>query len=49
MLDDAAKEPYLADENGTLIGLRQPRSIAIKCKYIIDNGLRGGMYWTIRR
>ena len=44
--DDAAEVPYLADENGTLIlGYDNPRSIAIKCKYIIDNGLRGGMYW----
>ena len=44
--DDAAKAPYLADEKGNLIlGYDNPRSIALKCRYIIDNGLRGGMYW----
>ena len=44
--DDKAKAAYLADENGELaIGYDNPRSIAVKCAYIKEKGLRGAMYW----
>lgn len=38
--------PYLADKNDTLVfGFENPRSLAIKCQYILDKDLLGGMYW----
>ncbi len=44
--DDVAKVPYLADADGTLVlGYENIQSLAIKCQYIIDRGLLGGMYW----
>lgn len=44
--DDVAKAPYLADKDGKMVmGLENTRSLAIKCQYIWDNGLLGGMYW----
>lgn len=44
--DDVAKAPYLTDENGDFVcGYDDPRSIAIKCKYIEEKGLLGAMYW----
>lgn len=44
--DETAQSPYLADENGVLVyGFDNPRSLLIKCQYIKDNGLLGGMYW----
>ncbi len=44
--DDVAKVPYYADKEGELVfGYENPASLAIKCQYILDNNLRGGMYW----
>ena len=44
--DEIAKVPYLADEKGTLVfGFENPRSLAIKCQYVLDHNLLGGMYW----
>lgn len=44
--DEVAQVPYLADENDTLVfGFENPRSLAIKCQYILDKDLLGGMYW----
>ncbi len=44
--DETAKVPYLVNEEGTLVfGFENPRSLAIKCQYVLDNGLLGGMYW----
>ena len=44
--DNIAKAPYLADEKGELaIGYEDPHSIATKCAYIKEQGLRGAMYW----
>lgn len=44
--NDTAQVPYIADESGRLVlGYENTRSLAIKCQYILDNGLRGGMYW----
>ena len=38
--------PYLVDAKGHLVmGYENERSIGIKCRYIIDQRLRGGMYW----
>lgn len=44
--DEMAQVPYLADKNDTLVfGFENPRSLAIKCQYILDKDLLGGMYW----
>lgn len=44
--DEQAKAPYLVNEDGDFAcGFDNQRSLAIKCQYIIDNGLLGGMYW----
>ena len=41
-----SKAPFLADKNSTLVmGFESPRSIAAKCAYIRQQGLRGAMYW----
>ena len=43
---NVSKASFLADENGELaIGFESPRSIAMKCAYIKEQGLRGAMYW----
>lgn len=44
--DEVAQVPYLADKNDTLVfGFENPRSLAIKCQYILDKDLLGCMYW----
>ena len=44
--DPVAKVPYYADAKGKLVlGYDNVRSIGEKCRYILDEGLRGGMYW----
>lgn len=44
--DEIARVPYYADETGRLVlGFDNIRSISEKCDYILENGLRGGMYW----
>ena len=44
--DEVAQVPYLADKNDTLVfGFENPRSLAIKCQYILDKDLLRGMYW----
>lgn len=44
--DEVAQVPYLADKNDTLVfGFENPCSLAIKCQYILDKDLLGGMYW----
>ena len=44
--DEVAQVPYLADKNDTLVfGFENPRSLVIKCQYILDKDLLGGMYW----
>ena len=38
--------PYLTDSEGTMVmGYEDERSLGIKCQYILDHRLRGGMYW----
>jgi chitinase len=44
--DEIAQVPYLTDKEGVFVcGYEDPRSLAIKCQYIIDHDLLGGMYW----
>lgn len=44
--DSVAQVPYLVNKNDTLVfGFENPRSLAIKCQYILDRDLLGGMYW----
>lgn len=44
--DSIALVPYLVNKNDTLVfGFENPRSLAIKCQYILDRDLLGGMYW----
>lgn len=44
--DSVAQVPYLADKNDTLVfGFENARSLAIKCRYILERDLLGGMYW----
>lgn len=44
--DDDAKVPMILDSLGNMLfGYENTRSIAEKCRYIVSNGLRGGMYW----
>lgn len=44
--DSVACVPYLVDSLGTMIiGYENPRSLKIKCDYIKEKGMRGGMYW----
>lgn len=44
--DDVAKSPYLSNDSIEFVcGYDDPRSIAIKCEYILDNGMLGAMYW----
>ncbi|MCH4242144.1 MAG: glycosyl hydrolase family 18 protein [Prevotella sp.] len=44
--DSIGEVPYLVDWSGQLVlGVENPRSIAAKCQYILDQNLLGGMYW----
>lgn len=44
--DEIARVPYYADENGNMLfGFDNVRSIEEKCDYIVEKGLKGGMYW----
>lgn len=46
MWDEKAQAPYLTDSTGAFVcGYEDPRSIAVKCQYIKDKNLFGGMYW----
>lgn len=43
---EEAQVPYLANRGDTLVyGYDNARSLAVKCQYIMDHGLLGGMYW----
>lgn len=44
--DSVAQVPYLVDSDGKMVlGYDNAESIRIKCKYILEKGLRGAMYW----
>lgn len=46
MWDEKAQAPYLADKDGILVlGYDTPKSLKLKCDFIKENGLLGGMYW----
>ena len=46
MRDDVAKVPYLINAEGKLVcTYEDAESIAEKCRFIHDNGLKGAMYW----
>lgn len=43
---EASQVPYYTNKDGELVyGFENTRSLAIKCQYVIDNHLRGAMYW----
>lgn len=45
--DDIAKAPYLVEvaSGNVVCTYDDPRSIAIKCDYIAEKGMKGAMYW----
>ena len=44
--DEKGMVPYLVNDKGEFVwGYENTCSLAAKCKYILDNKLRGGMYW----
>ena len=44
--DEQGRFPYIANAEGKLVwGYENPRSLAEKCQFILDNNLRGAMYW----
>ena len=44
--NDTAKVPYLTNKDGIMVlGFDNVRSLSIKCEYILEKGLLGGMYW----
>ncbi len=44
--DDVAKVPYMTDPDGKfMLTYDNPRSIAVKCEYLLDRGMLGAMYW----
>lgn len=46
MWDAEACGPYLVDDEGHFVfGYDDTRSLELKCRYILDRGLLGGMYW----
>lgn len=46
MWNDTAKVPYLINKEGIMVlGFDNVRSLTIKCEYILEKGLLGGMYW----
>ena len=43
---ETSQVPYLVDEQGKFIlGYENPKSLTVKCQYILTHHLRGGMYW----
>ena len=43
---DEAKAEYIANKKGEFVWAYETvRSLTTKCQYILDNNLRGGMYW----
>lgn len=45
--DEDAKVPYLVDSRGKMVyTFEDPKSLEFKCQFILNRGLRGGMYWS---
>ena len=44
--DEEGRFPYISDKEGKFVwGYENARSLSEKCQFILDNHLRGGMYW----
>ena len=44
--DYQAQAPYLVDMDGRFVfGFESPRSLAAKCRYVRQKGMKGAMYW----
>lgn len=44
--DSKAQVPYLVDADGDFVcSFDNPKSLEIKCKYLLDRGMLGVMYW----
>lgn len=44
--DEQAQAPYLVNKSGRLVfGFENPRSLAAKCRYVQQKGMKGAMYW----
>ena len=44
--DEQGQVPYRMNDKGEFVwGYENTRSLVAKCQYILDNNLRGGMYW----
>lgn len=44
--DEVSQVPFVVDSlRNYVFGYENPRSLAIKCEYIVEHGLHGGMYW----
>ena len=44
--DEVSEVPFIVDSlRNYVFGFENPRSLGIKCQYIVDEGLHGGMYW----
>ena len=48
MWDDVAKVPYLVKDGEFVCTYEDAESLAWKCKFIKDRGMRGVMYWEYR-
>lgn len=45
--DPKGQVPYIVDASGELVfGYENESSLAIKAEYILEQGLKGGMYWS---
>jgi len=45
--DEGAKVSYLVDSNGEMVfTFETPESLELKCRYILERDLLGGMYWS---
>ncbi len=43
---EESQVPYVVNEKGVFVwGGEDVKSLSAKCQYILDHGLRGGMYW----
>ena len=49
MWDDIAKAPYLVNSDGEMVcSYEDEESLAWKCRFIKETGMRGAMYWEYR-
>ena len=48
MWDDIAKAPYLVKDGEFVCSFEDAESLAWKCKFIKQTGMRGAMFWEYR-